>query len=236
MPRRTAGIPSFVNKLKAIAISGVFAGCAGALYALVLLVVTPVSVFGMLVSAQALIIPMFGGRGTAWGAAIGAAILVPMSEMLHAHFGALLPGIAGVVFGLAIILVVLLIPNGIYWAFADWIRKHVSGANAHGDAATSTQIARFREAAAERHLGHHRKSKPPDASPVPTGSDILVVSEHQRAFGGVKALQNVSFASGLARSWASSDRMVPARRPCSTYCRDWFSPIVVRPLCGPPTH
>ncbi|MDO8971943.1 MAG: hypothetical protein Q7U74_14710, partial [Saprospiraceae bacterium] len=44
--------------------------------AVVLLVVTPVSVFGMLVSAQALVVTMFGGVGTAWGAVIGAAILV----------------------------------------------------------------------------------------------------------------------------------------------------------------
>ena len=64
-----------------------------------------------------------GGRGTAWGAAIGAAMLIPVSELLHGHFGATLPGIAGVVFGMAIILVVLLLPNGIYWAFAELYQR-----------------------------------------------------------------------------------------------------------------
>ena len=52
------------------------AGVVGAFYAVVLLVVTPVSVFGMLVSSQALVVTMFGGVGTVWGAVIGSAILI----------------------------------------------------------------------------------------------------------------------------------------------------------------
>ena len=66
---------------------------------MVLLVVTPVSVFGMLVSAQALIVTMFGGIGTVWGPVIGAAILIPVAETLHAELGVVLPGIQGVIFG-----------------------------------------------------------------------------------------------------------------------------------------
>ena len=49
-----AGIDTLAWKLRAIALSGAIAGAVGAFYAVVLLVVTPVSVFGMLVSAQAL--------------------------------------------------------------------------------------------------------------------------------------------------------------------------------------
>src|SRR5690606_24767807 len=47
-----AGIATLRWKLKAIALSGAIAGATGAFYAVVLLVVTPVSVFGMLVSTQ----------------------------------------------------------------------------------------------------------------------------------------------------------------------------------------
>jgi branched-chain amino acid transport system permease protein len=177
---RTSGIPALSNKLKTIAISGAMAGIAGGLYALLLLVVTPVAVFGMLVSAQALIVAMFGGRGTAWGAAIGAAMLIPVSEFLHGHFGATLPGIAGVVFGLAIILVVLLLPNGIYWAFADLYQKRF--ARPHDKIApASTACA-------------------PEAPLVPsavatsvTTESCLTVSDISVAFGGVQALQGVSF-------------------------------------------
>ena len=47
---------------------------------MVLLVVTPQTVFGMLTSAQALVVTLFGGVGTMWGPVIGAAILVPLER------------------------------------------------------------------------------------------------------------------------------------------------------------
>jgi branched-chain amino acid transport system permease protein len=178
---RTSGIPALRNKLKAIAISGAMAGIAGGIYALLLLVVTPVAVFGMLVSAQALIVAMFGGRGTAWGAAIGAAMLIPVSELLHGHFGATLPGIAGVVFGMAIILVVLLLPNGIYWALAElYQRRFVK----HLDKATTSAVTTAGEAA------------DPLATSIAMNAAkeiCLKVTDVSVAFGGVQALQNVSF-------------------------------------------
>src|SRR5437870_7320282 len=62
-----AGIKTMAWKLKAITLSGAIAGAIGGLYAVILLVVTPPAVFGMLVSAQALIVAMFGGVGTLWG-------------------------------------------------------------------------------------------------------------------------------------------------------------------------
>ena len=67
-----AGIRTLAWKLRAITLSGAMAGTIGGLYAVVLLVVTPPAVFGMLVSAQALIVAMFGGVGTLWGPIIGA--------------------------------------------------------------------------------------------------------------------------------------------------------------------
>ena len=86
-----AGINTLAWKLRAITLSGAIAGAIGAFYAVVLLVVTPVSVFGMLVSAQALTVTMFGGVGTVWGPVIGSAILIPAAEILQAEFGARFP-------------------------------------------------------------------------------------------------------------------------------------------------
>ena len=84
-----------------------------------LLVVTPPAVFGMLVSAQALIVAMFGGVGTLWGPVIGAVVLVPLSEFLHAQLGNVIPGIQGVVYGVAIVAVILLAPEGVFWKVKD---------------------------------------------------------------------------------------------------------------------
>ena len=46
---------------------------------------------------------LFGGVGTLWGPVIGAAILIPLAEILHARGRARIPGIQGVIFGLAIV-------------------------------------------------------------------------------------------------------------------------------------
>jgi branched-chain amino acid transport system permease protein len=117
-----AGINSFIWKLKAIAVSGAVAGAIGGFYAVVLLVVTPVAAFGLGASAQSLIVTMFGGVGTVWGPVIGASILIPLAEILRAELGSKLPGIEGVIYGIAIIAVIMTMPQGVAWAV--WDRLH----------------------------------------------------------------------------------------------------------------
>ena len=118
-----AGIDTLKWKLCAITLSGAMASAVGAFYAVVLLVVTPVSVFGMLVSAQALTVTLFGGVGTVWGPVIGAAILIPTAEMLHAELGHIVPGIQNVIYGLAIVVLILAAPEGMFWKARDLVYR-----------------------------------------------------------------------------------------------------------------
>src|SRR3954453_5165013 len=118
-----AGINTWRWKMLALMLSGALAAVAGGLYGVVMLVVTPDSVFGMLVSAQALILALFGGVGSLWGPVIGAAVLVPLAEGLNAELGTILPGIQGVVYGVAIIAIILLAPEGLYWRVRDRISR-----------------------------------------------------------------------------------------------------------------
>jgi hypothetical protein len=119
-----AGIDTFRWKLKAMILSAAMASTAGGLYTIVVLVITPASVFGIVVSAQAMILTLFGGAGTVWGPLIGAAILVPLSETLHAELGHLLPGIQGLVYGVAIISVILIAQKGFTGVCAmHWVAK-----------------------------------------------------------------------------------------------------------------
>ncbi len=108
-----AGINTRTWKIRALMVSGAIAAGIGGFYAVVLLIVTPPSVFGMLTSAQALIVTLFGGVATVWGPVVGSAILIPLAEVLQAELGDKIPGIQGVVFGVAIVLVILLAPEGI---------------------------------------------------------------------------------------------------------------------------
>jgi len=114
-----AGINTRLWKMRALVVSGMIAASAGGFYACVLLVVTPDSVFGMLVSAQAVVVTLFGGVASVWGPVIGAAILVPLAESLNAELGNILPGIQGVVYGVAIIGIMLASPDGLFWTIRD---------------------------------------------------------------------------------------------------------------------
>ena len=179
-----AGINTLAWKLRAITLSGAIAGAVGGFYAVVLLVVTPQSVFGMLVSAQALTVAMFGGVGTVWGPVIGSVILIPLAETLNAEAGSRFPGIQGVIYGLAIICVILLAPEGLFWKVRDFLRKRSAPPAAAKPSARDVPVA-----------------APAPAAPVPerakrpvgTGDVVLEVRNLSRAFGGLKAVQDVSF-------------------------------------------
>jgi ABC-type branched-subunit amino acid transport system ATPase component/ABC-type branched-subunit amino acid transport system permease subunit len=177
-----AGIDTLRWKLRAITLSGAIAGALGAFYAVVLLVVTPQSVFGMLVSAQALTVAMFGGVGTVWGPVIGSVILIPLAETLNAEAGSYLPGIQGVIFGLAIICVILLAPEGLFWKVRDiWRRRQLEQTPSQAADATATATVTQLPLPA-------RRDRPGEQEDV-----ILEVRNLSRAFGGLKAVQNVSF-------------------------------------------
>jgi branched-chain amino acid transport system ATP-binding protein/branched-chain amino acid transport system permease protein len=171
-----AGIDALAWKMRAMVLSAAMAAAAGGLYAVVLLVVTPQSMFGMLVSAQALIVALFGGVGVFWGPVIGSIILVPLAELLNAELGHVLPGIQGVVYGAAIIVIILLAPDGIYWRVRDRFAAAQSSAPLTATAEAPPLV-------------------PPEvgqAAPRSAGQPLLVLHGVARAFGGLKAVDNVS--------------------------------------------
>ena len=175
-----AGIDTWRWKMLALMLSGALAAVAGGLYAVVLLVVTPEAVFGMLVSAQALILALFGGVGSLWGPVIGAVVLVPLAEGLNAQLGNVLPGIQGVVYGVAIIVIILCAPEGVYWRVRDrWRARRGAVAAPATLPAASTVIP---VAAA------------PGARREPVGGDLLVLRDIGISFGGLKALDGIDLA------------------------------------------
>jgi len=168
-----AGINAYAWKLKAITLSGAIAAAVGAFYAVVLLVVTPVSVFGMLVSAQALVVAMFGGVGTVWGAVIGSAILIPVAEILHSELGSKLPGIQGVIYGASVVTIILAAPEGLFWKVRDKFFK----------ASPATDVAAIAVAPAAA----------PARRAAQTGEVILEARGLSKNFGGLKAVDDVGF-------------------------------------------
>jgi len=176
-----AGINAWRWKMLAMMLSAGMAAAAGGLYAVILLVITPATVFGLLASAQALIVTLFGGVGVFWGPVIGAAVLVPLAEVLHAELGHIVPGIQGVVYGLAIIGVILLAPDGIYWRVRD--RIVVGRAAPAGTAPKeAAQVAALATVSAG---GRAQRAQA-------RGEPLLVLQDVSRAFGGLMAVDEVS--------------------------------------------
>ncbi|MET0203591.1 MAG: branched-chain amino acid ABC transporter ATP-binding protein/permease [Casimicrobiaceae bacterium] len=169
-----AGINPLRWKLLAIVLSGSLTAVAGGVYGVVQLIVTPESVFGVLVSSRALIVTLFGGIGTVAGPVVGALVLIPLGEILHVQLSHILPGIQGVVLGIAIIAVVLLAPEGIL----PWILRKVRRKAPEGGALTLATEPYVREAV---------------PSAIDGGAPILEVRDVAVRFGGLQALSNVTF-------------------------------------------
>jgi ABC-type branched-subunit amino acid transport system ATPase component/ABC-type branched-subunit amino acid transport system permease subunit len=171
------GVDAFRAKMTAYVLSAVPAAVVGAVYIhAILFIVTPDAVFGLLVISQTLVVALVGGIGTLWGPLIGAAVMVPVSEVLDSTVGDRLPGIQGVVYGAALMLIMIYAPEGLYWRVHQLIRSRA----ARGAAASRPAIVVAGGDAA--------------VASAPTGGVLLEVRDVCKAFIGLQALSDVGFA------------------------------------------
>ena len=127
------GIPVMRTKLITIALSGAITSVAGTFYVQFYFFVDPDVAFGSSVSIQAILPAVIGGVGTIWGPVIGAAILGPLNDITATLLRNPPPGLeflqgrAGldvIVYAVLLILIVLLLPQGVYGALRDrWHRR-----------------------------------------------------------------------------------------------------------------
>jgi branched-chain amino acid transport system permease protein len=127
------GIPVMRYKLTAMALAGAVSSVAGAFYVQYYLFIDPDLAFGSSQSIQAILPAVIGGVATIWGPVIGAAVLGPLSDVTATilrnppPFLEFLQGRGGldvVVYGVLLILIVLLLPKGIYGALRErWSRR-----------------------------------------------------------------------------------------------------------------
>jgi branched-chain amino acid transport system permease protein len=126
---------------------------------------------------------MFGGVGTVWGPLIGAAALIPAGEILNAELGARLPGIQGVIYGIAIIVVILVAPEGVFWTLRDRLKR-----GAQAPAAAPSQLPESVAPTVPDALASAGSSQR-----IASRQVLLSVKGLSKSFGGLKAVQNVNF-------------------------------------------
>ncbi len=170
------GVDAFRAKMAAYMLSAIPAAVVGAVYIhAILYIVTPEAVFGLLVISQTLVVSLVGGIGTLWGPLIGAALMVPVSEILDSTVGDRLPGIQGVVYGAALIFIMTGAPEGLYWRVRQaWRGRAAGSAGAMRPAAMITPADAVGEVA-------------------PAGDVLLEVRGVSKAFIGLQALSDVGF-------------------------------------------
>jgi branched-chain amino acid transport system ATP-binding protein/branched-chain amino acid transport system permease protein len=173
-----SGIDAHRTKLIAFAISAGIAAAAGTLYASLLLVVTPQSVFGLSVTVKSLMVSLVGGLATVWGPVIGAVILIPLSQFLLSQYGATYPGIDNVVLGLFLMLVIMWAPEGIYWRLRDLFAAPRAGAP--------------KGAAADTPAPASAKSFASAGVAAASADVILATRQLSKSFSGVAAVSDVT--------------------------------------------
>jgi branched-chain amino acid transport system permease protein len=109
---RAVGVDPTRVKVRAIVMSAVLMGAAGAFYVQVFQYVDPGIAYGPAVSVEALVAAIVGGMGTVWGPVLGAIALQLLAELTRNLFGEL-PGVNMVVYGSVLVLMVMFMPRGI---------------------------------------------------------------------------------------------------------------------------
>lgn len=108
---RSLAVRVFPSKMAAAAISGFFTGVGGAIFAQYVGYIDPDSVLAGSLSILIALPAVLGGVGTLWGPLLGAAVLIPVSELSRSYLGG--GGVDLMIYGGLIMLVALARPAGL---------------------------------------------------------------------------------------------------------------------------
>src|SRR6266566_3325444 len=114
---RALGINIFRARMAAMLISSSMTAVAGVFYAFYYRNLFPAQVFDIGRSIELILAPIIGGLGTVFGPIVGALILTPLGEALIAatqRLGLDAPGTKAVFYGLALMVIIWLRPNGVW--------------------------------------------------------------------------------------------------------------------------
>jgi branched-chain amino acid transport system permease protein len=166
------GVQTARAKLLVFIYAAVLAGLSGWLYAHFQRAVNPTP-FGLNASIEYLFIAVVGGAGYVWGAVLGAGIVVILKEALQSYLPLVFHGNAQleiVIFGILLVILLQIAPGGM------WPRL----------AALFPINARHRAPLAAAHLA-------PRDRPADNAGTLLDIAGARKQFGGVIAVNNVSF-------------------------------------------
>jgi branched-chain amino acid transport system permease protein len=182
------GVSTPAYKLLAFASSAIFVGMAGAVYGYYLSYINPDGMFDIVLSVQAVLAVLLGGRATILGPVLGAGLIEFISEATNDRTY----GIAGahvhvggqwrlIVFGGLMAATVLFLPRGIIPTTSEFLeRRRARRRPAHAGVVDLRPVG----------LPATARSVERDG---PAGRVLLEVKNLQKSFGGVRAVDDLSF-------------------------------------------
>ena len=159
-------------KLLVFIYAAVLAGLSGWLYAHFQRAANPTP-FGVQVGIEYLFIAVVGGAGYVWGGVLGAAIVIILKEILQSYLPMLLHGegqLETIVFGILLVTLLQLAPTGVW----PWL------------------VARLPFKLPRRHIDT-AAALPARVRPAATPNVLLQIEKARKQFGGVIAVNDVSF-------------------------------------------
>jgi branched-chain amino acid transport system permease protein len=169
------GVQTPRAKLLVFIYAAVLAGLSGWLYAHFQRAATPTP-FGPQAGIEYLFIAVVGGAGYVWGAVLGAAVVVVLKEILQSWLPVIFGGqgqLEIIVFGIMLVVLLQLAPTGVW----PWLISLLPfGAGRKRPDMTAAPLAHAR--------------------PQPPSGPLLQIENARKQFGGVVAVNNVSFDVG----------------------------------------
>lgn len=117
------GIDVYRAKVLGAVISAFLTGIGGTMYAQWIHYIRPDTIVRLDFSTQIAAIDVVGGAGSPFGGLIGAVLLVPVSLYLNALFGGMIAGLSVLLYGVVLLIVVVLMPGGIYGVMRKFFRR-----------------------------------------------------------------------------------------------------------------
>lgn len=109
------GVNAYAYKTAAFALSAIFVGVAGAIYASWVRYIEPSDVFDVMLAIKPVVMVLLGGLGTLFGPAVGAIVILVFEEAVWRNFLTIHAGMLGAI----IVVLVLFLPNGLLTAVQE---------------------------------------------------------------------------------------------------------------------
>jgi len=119
----SVGINIIRHKMAIFIISAFLTGIGGVLYAQYITYLNPHTLSGVTVSLAIPFKAILGGMFNIWGPAIGTAMIVSLEEYIRVSYGTKFIGVSEVVYGIALITLIIFLPKGLYGTVVEVFHK-----------------------------------------------------------------------------------------------------------------